>query len=204
MLTHFVSFFATCRCSMPRVVQRCRTNHSEECATALSEWSSLHCRTSTQPEATGTGHQTEMASQNLDPDPETWPRSSVGVYPGEAKTHRGDVLGTAEAGRVQEEDLQRAWSNLVALRDAVILAADDGSEEVMHGSSNAGEEDTPRREASRGHLGKEDGDDHDAAPKPSDPSPTRQTNRSWSVHSQGGCRLNEVRFGEGMRACFDR
>ncbi|CAM9453584.1 unnamed protein product [Ectocarpus sp. 12 AP-2014] len=164
---------------------------SEECATALSEWSSLHCRASPQPEATGTGHQTERASENLNPDLKAWPRSSVGVSPGEAKTHRGDVFGTTEADPVQEEDLQHAWSNLVALRDAVILAADDGSEEVAHGSSNAGEDDTPRGETSRGHLGKEDGGDHNAAPKPSDSGPTRQTNRSWSVHSQGGCRLNE-------------
>ncbi|CAN0397101.1 unnamed protein product, partial [Ectocarpus sp. 13 AM-2016] len=129
--------------------------------------------------------------ENLNPDLKTWPRSSVGVSPGEAKTHRGDVFRTAEADPVQEEDLQHAWSNLVALRDAVILAADDGSEEVAHGFSNAGEDDAPRGETSRRHLGKEDGSDHDAAPKRSNSGPTRQTNRSWSVHSQGGCRLNE-------------
>lgn len=180
---------------MPRVVQYCRTNHSEECATALSEWSSLHCRVSTHPDATGTGHQTERASETLNSDMKTWPRSSVGVYTGEA--HKGDVFGTAEADQVPEEDLQRAWSKLVALRDAVIVAAGVGSEEVMHGSSNTREEDTARGQTSRRHLGKEDRGDHDTAPKSSDSSPTRKANRSWSVHSQRGCRLNEVRFREG-------
>ncbi|CAM9268601.1 unnamed protein product [Ectocarpus fasciculatus] len=162
---------------------------SEECATALSEWSSLHCRASTHPDAAGTGHQTERASETLNSDIKTWPRSSVGVYTGEA--HKGDVFGTGEADQVSEEDLQRAWSKLVALRDAVIVAADVGREDVIHGSSNTREEDTARGQSSRRHLGKEDRGDHDAVPKPSDSSPTRKVDRSWSVHSQRGCRLNE-------------
>lgn len=138
---------------------------------------------------------TQRVEALLNPAPRAWQEGLGGKFPAEAESRSGEKRKdegsyTAAKRRVAEEDLQRARSKLIVLRDAIHLGdggGGGGDRTKARGDVNVVEEGMPV-EAAQGDLERNGHRDDEGWAG----SSTGATTHVWSIHSQNGCRLEEV------------
>lgn len=133
---------------------------------------------------------TQRLEALLNPDPVAWQEGFTRETP--AKGEQGNGYDARAQRRKMEEDLQRVWSKLIVLRDALDVGGggggDGGDDRTnIRGGVDVLEEDMPEAQ-SRGNLGRDR--DHDIGWEAGN-SAGAPTN-VWSIHSQDGCRIEEV------------
>ncbi|CAM9175760.1 unnamed protein product, partial [Scytosiphon promiscuus] len=163
---------------------------SGDCSAALSEWSALRCRTLMHPDATDMDD-TQRMDALLNPDPKAWQEKFGGETPAEAEPktqegQEGDWFDAASRKRVRNEDVQRAWSKLIVLRDAVNVGGDGGDEAKSRGGVGVAEDDMPG--ASSGGTLSEEGDQEEGGTVR---HPARDNTHVWTIHSQDGCQMEK-------------
>lgn len=189
------------------------TKHSEDCTAVLSEYSNLRCRALAKLHHHGNGGIGEFkrndGEKKNDPEDSATAREAERSIPPRPRVSfwAAEVREREREGE-QEEDsaddldhLDRKRSKLIALRDAVMLGTSKG----LRAPPRRGEEgfdvetvEPPTAESqSQQHQRRwrhtRRGEDDEQPPGLSDPEPV-DIRHSWTVHSQEGCHIGEVRL----------
>lgn len=186
------------KASLPFALVLSPTNHSRECNVALSEYADLRCRTLTDMHLRERAAPAETFLRSEDPT--AWEVALVGaprdhqaskvVWEEGEESQEGANVRNGEAPGEQTMDaldsLHRIRAKLVSLRDAVWIGLNALEMQFDKAEEGLDLQDLQPLEFGQSQQSRRKNEELES----------EETRYSWTIHSQDGCRIEEVWLGE--------